>query len=141
LIRGGFLEISLEISDFPPTFISLFIHFMAAKNAVINYFQQSVQELKKVTWPTRNQSIRLTLIVLGFCVVAAVVLGVVDLGFNQGYRFLVDTGTKLTPPALIDATQTSVTSESSPKEQTDSAAKEEKAASPSAPDDTNPSKP
>ena len=34
------------------------------KNPLLNYFQESYEELKKVTWPTRNKAIRLTGIVL-----------------------------------------------------------------------------
>ncbi|GEM_PF-222738 len=70
---------------------------VSAKSTLLNYFQESFQELKKVTWPTRNQAIRLTAIVLGFCFVAAAVMGVLDLAFNQGYRLLVNYAGKVVP--------------------------------------------
>ena len=42
-----------------------------------------VAELKKVTWPTRQEAIRLTIIVLLVCVVIAVILGAIDYGFTH----------------------------------------------------------
>ena len=54
------------------------------ENLVTNYVKSSFVELSKVTWPTKNQAIKLTMIVLGFCLVVAIVLGTVDYLFNQG---------------------------------------------------------
>lgn len=59
-------------------------------NPVVSYVQESVMELKRVTWPTGKQAFKLTLIVLGFCLVAAVVIGVVDWILNAGYTQLLD---------------------------------------------------
>jgi preprotein translocase SecE subunit len=59
-----------------------------AKNKIISYFVNSFHELNKVTWPTKNQAIRLTAIVLGFCLVMAIVIGVVDGLFRAGYTYL-----------------------------------------------------
>lgn len=70
-------------------------------NFIINYFQESFQELKKVTWPTRNQAIRLTFIVIGFCIVFTAFVGILDIGFNQGYRQLVNYAEKVAPPAVV----------------------------------------
>lgn len=58
------------------------------ENAVTNYLKGALEELTKVTWPTRNQAINLTIIVLVFCLIAAVFLGLVDLGFNELYTYL-----------------------------------------------------
>src|SRR5438876_1014927 len=44
-------------------------------NGLIRYFQETSIELKKVTWPTREQTTRLTLIVLGSVIAFAVVFG------------------------------------------------------------------
>lgn len=57
-------------------------------NALVNYFRESFEELGKVTWPTKNQAVRLTGIVLVFCLVAAIVIGVFDYGFNELYTYL-----------------------------------------------------
>ncbi|MGL5831054.1 MAG: preprotein translocase subunit SecE [Candidatus Altimarinota bacterium] len=55
------------------------------ENAATNYFQDSVAELKKVTWPSKSKAFRLSLIVLAFCFSAALVIGVVDFLLNEGY--------------------------------------------------------
>lgn len=58
-------------------------------NVVINYFKSSLEELTKVTWPTKNQAVRLTIIVLIFCIVIAFFLGAIDYLFNLGYGYLI----------------------------------------------------
>lgn len=78
------------------------------KNRIIGYFQDSYEELKKVTWPTRNQAMKLTLIVISFCIVVAVVIGALDFLFNTGYRSLVDLSQRIAPQA---AETTPVTSD------------------------------
>jgi preprotein translocase subunit SecE len=47
------------------------------------FFSDIVGELRKVVWPTRQETIRLTLIVIGLCVVMGVILGAVDYGFSE----------------------------------------------------------
>jgi len=59
-----------------------------AKNVITDYFTGSWQELRKVTWPTKNQAIKLTAIVLGFCLFMALVLGLIDGLFSFGYKYL-----------------------------------------------------
>jgi preprotein translocase subunit SecE len=54
-----------------------------SRNAVIRYFQETRDELRKVTWPTQEQTIRLTLIVLGTSVAFALVLGFLDRVFLE----------------------------------------------------------
>ena len=78
-----------------------------SKNAVINYFQESIAELGKVTWPTRNQAVKMTAIVLGFCLVASIVIGALDLAFNEGYKLVVDYANKVNPaPAIQEPVDT-----------------------------------
>lgn len=60
------------------------------QNAFVNYVQASIEELRKVTWPTKNQAIRLTFLVLGFCVVTAALLGVLDYAFSTGHQALLN---------------------------------------------------
>ena len=52
------------------------------------YFQGAVQELNNVTWPTRKQAIRISVIVFIFMVVSAIVLGIVDQLLSVGYNSL-----------------------------------------------------
>jgi preprotein translocase subunit SecE len=54
-----------------------------SNNPIIRYFQETAVELRKVTWPTRETAVRLTLIVLASTGVAALFLGLFDLGLQQ----------------------------------------------------------
>ena len=56
--------------------------------SVIQYFSESVQELRHVRWPTRQQAIRLSAIVLSFTLLCAVVFGFLDFGLAQIVSFL-----------------------------------------------------
>lgn len=49
-----------------------------------SYFTESYQELKKVNWPTRSETINLTLVVIGFSLAIAIFLGVLDMVFSFG---------------------------------------------------------
>jgi preprotein translocase subunit SecE len=42
-----------------------------------------ISELKKVTWPTRQETAYLTMVVIVVAVAVGLVLGVVDFVFNQ----------------------------------------------------------
>ncbi len=55
-------------------------------NAIIRYLNESLAELHQVRWPTRNQAVRLSAIVIGFCALAAVFFGIVDLGLSEAIR-------------------------------------------------------
>ena len=52
------------------------------------YLQESFQELNHVTWPTRRQAMRITVIVFFFMVASGLLLGVVDQLLTMGYRAL-----------------------------------------------------
>ena len=47
-------------------------------------------ELRKVTWPTKEQTARITIVTLVFTLVTAILLGVIDFVFGIGIRSLVD---------------------------------------------------
>ncbi len=53
------------------------------RKTLFQSFLEIVGELKKVTWPTRHEVIRLTGIVLVICVAAGIVIGLFDFGFAQ----------------------------------------------------------
>ncbi len=61
-------------------------------NAVVRYYRETVGELRKVVWPTREEAFRLTWIVLVVITVMAIVLGTADYLFGQLIRFLVGLG-------------------------------------------------
>jgi preprotein translocase subunit SecE len=58
-------------------------------NAITNYIRTSFEELTNVVWPTKNQAVKLTIIVLVFCVVMAVTLAVVDYGFSYLFNLII----------------------------------------------------
>lgn len=53
------------------------------------YIQDSITELNNVTWPTKKQGIRLTVIVFIFMIVAAAALGLVDSLLSRLMEFLI----------------------------------------------------
>lgn len=42
-----------------------------------------IGELRRVTWPTREETVRLTIIVIAVSVAVGAFLGVVDIGFSR----------------------------------------------------------
>lgn len=46
-----------------------------------SYIRESYQELRRFNWPTRQETVRLTLIVIGISLATAVLLGLLDLLF------------------------------------------------------------
>jgi len=58
-------------------------------NALVKYIRETRGELRKVTWPTRQESQRLTAIVLGVTAVMALFLGLLDLIFSSAIESLV----------------------------------------------------
>jgi preprotein translocase subunit SecE len=52
-------------------------------NAVQRYYRETVGELRKVSWPTRQEAINLTSITLVVIVVMSAFLGSLDYIFNQ----------------------------------------------------------
>lgn len=56
--------------------------------AIKNYFVGSYHEMKKVTWPTRSQTINYSVLVIGLSVGMALLLGLLDYVFNLGITSL-----------------------------------------------------
>jgi preprotein translocase subunit SecE len=52
------------------------------------FFQETIGELKKVSWPTRREAIRLTWIVIGVILVMAAVLGGLDWVFSKFFGLI-----------------------------------------------------
>ena len=59
-------------------------------NAIVRYVRETRGELRKVTWPTRQESQRLTAIVLGVTAVMAIFLGLLDFLFANSIQALVE---------------------------------------------------
>lgn len=50
---------------------------------VITYFKEVRVEMKKVNWPSREMTIKYTLIVIGLALVVAIYLGSLDVVFTN----------------------------------------------------------
>ncbi len=55
----------------------------ARVTAAREFFEQSKAELRKVTWPTRQETVKTGIAVLIFSVVMALYLGVVDMALSR----------------------------------------------------------
>jgi len=53
------------------------------------WFRETRGELRKVVWPTREEAIRLTRVVILISIVMGVVLGLLDLALSSLYGLLI----------------------------------------------------
>jgi preprotein translocase subunit SecE len=53
-----------------------------------NFAQSVVDELKKVTWPTKKETIRLTTIVIGISLIIALYIGIIDVLLAKGLELV-----------------------------------------------------
>ena len=58
-------------------------------NKATNYFKQSYQEMKKVAWPTKKETTKHTLLVIGISLGVAAFLGAFDYLFAELLRIIV----------------------------------------------------
>ena len=47
-----------------------------------------IEELKKVTWPTKEQTFRLTVIVIGISLIIGIYIGIIDVLLTKGLELL-----------------------------------------------------
>jgi preprotein translocase subunit SecE len=57
-------------------------------NVFVRYWRETVGELRKVSWPTREDTLRLTKIVLIVLAFMATLLGLLDFLFSQAITLL-----------------------------------------------------
>jgi preprotein translocase subunit SecE len=57
-------------------------------NAVRRYFNETIGELRKVTWPTRRETTNLTIVVLIVTLAMSGILGILDYIFTQVFALL-----------------------------------------------------
>jgi preprotein translocase subunit SecE len=50
---------------------------------LLQYFREVMQELKKVSWPTKRETAGLTVLVVGITTVAALYIGGLDVVFQR----------------------------------------------------------
>lgn len=56
---------------------------------IINYLRESLEELRQVRWPTQQQAIRLTVIVIIFIAITSAFFGLTDAFINQVIRWTI----------------------------------------------------
>lgn len=57
-----------------------------ALRGIVDYFTSTRAELQKVSWPTRQESVRLSGIVIAVTIVSSLALGAVDLMYGELFR-------------------------------------------------------
>ncbi len=58
-------------------------------NKLINYIKASVTEMKKVTWPSKKETYRYTVLVIIISLATAAFLGMLDFAFNYGFQLAI----------------------------------------------------
>lgn len=59
-------------------------------DGLTQYLKETRQELHHVAWPTRNQTIAYTALVVGICIITAAYLGGLDTVFAQGLDYVIE---------------------------------------------------
>ena len=60
----------------------------AKKRGIMKFFRETKAEMKKVTWPNREQLLHNTLIILVFIAITTIILSVVDVGFAWLFQLI-----------------------------------------------------
>ena len=55
----------------------------------LQFFRETIGELRRVVWPTREQATRLTILVVIISIFVGFLLGLIDMAFGQLFRILV----------------------------------------------------
>ena len=58
------------------------------ENRVVHYFRETRAELRKVVWPTREEAINLTVVVVVTIIAMSAFFGVIDYLLTGLFRFL-----------------------------------------------------
>ena len=59
-----------------------------AKKSRFSFFAEVLAELRKAHWPTRQEAVRLSVLVLAVSIVVGLILGGLDLAFTQLFLLL-----------------------------------------------------
>lgn len=58
----------------------------------VTFLSETFDELKKVTWPTQQQVLRLTVVVIIVSIMVGIYIGALDTVFTAGIQILFKTG-------------------------------------------------
>ena len=56
---------------------------VAKKNKLVKFFKETKSEMKKVSWPTKEQLIHNTIIIMVFILITTAILSLLDAGFER----------------------------------------------------------
>jgi preprotein translocase subunit SecE len=59
-----------------------------AEKSKFSFFTEVIAELRKAHWPTRQEALRLSILVLVVCAIVGGILGVLDLAFTRLFLLL-----------------------------------------------------
>ena len=59
-----------------------------AEKSRFSFFTEVIAELRKAHWPTRQEALRLSILVLVVCAIVGAILGVLDLAFTRLFLLL-----------------------------------------------------
>ncbi|MGE5140681.1 MAG: preprotein translocase subunit SecE [Rudaea sp.] len=62
---------------------------VARENRLARFWRETMAELRKVVWPTRDQAVNLTIIVVVTVIVMSAFLGLVDLMLTNLVRLII----------------------------------------------------
>lgn len=60
------------------------------ENKIVNFLRDARHELKKVVWPSKQELIKSTLIVIGVSVAVSIMLGILDYIFTLGVEEVIN---------------------------------------------------
>jgi preprotein translocase subunit SecE len=62
------------------------------QNVITRYFRETLAELRKVNWPTRQEATQLTIIVLVVVIMMSTLLGLLDFVFSRLFGLIIGLG-------------------------------------------------
>ncbi len=57
------------------------------RGGLFQFFGEVINELKKVTWPSREDATRLTILVISVAVAIGIALGIIDMMFTRLFKW------------------------------------------------------
>jgi preprotein translocase subunit SecE len=61
-------------------------------NAIVRFYRETVGELRKVSWPSREEATRLTVLVLVVLAFTSALMGVLDYLFARLFAYIISLG-------------------------------------------------
>ncbi|MGA9531544.1 MAG: preprotein translocase subunit SecE [Anaerolineales bacterium] len=61
-------------------------------NALVRFYRETVGELRKVSWPSREEATRLTVLVLVVLAATSTIMGILDYLFARLFAYIITLG-------------------------------------------------